>query len=186
VWVPQSVASLIAAVLGELFIQLTAVSLPPALVWPVRIVGALSFLAVLWYAVLRQRQAAPERYRRQRTALRTYYIWLALLILAIPAGIWLFTQVLPVPALIVPWLIVLVGLQFLPFASAFGIPLFERLGAVLMAAGVVGGAVVLNFSMSVSGLTGVVSGFILLVFAAAAAPAGTGGAATTESSAGGS
>jgi hypothetical protein len=173
--VPQWLASLIAAVIGELFIQLTAGSLPPALVWPVRLAGVLIFLAVLWYAVLRQREPRRERYRRPRTALRNYYICLGLLMLAIPAGIWLYQQVLPVPSLIVPWLVVLVGLHFIPFASAFGIPLFERLGAVLLALGVVGGAMVLNFSSSVSGLTGVVAGFSILVFAAAAAPAGNGG-----------
>jgi hypothetical protein len=182
--VPQSVASLIAAVLGELFIQLTAGSLPPALVVPVRILGVLAFFAVVWYAVVRQRPSAPERYRRPRTALRNYYIGLGLLILALPAGIWLFTEVLPVPALIVPWLVVLVGVHFVPFASAFGIPLFERMGAVLMAIGVVGGALVLNFTTSVSALTGVVAGLTLLLFAAAAAPAGKGDAATTDSAAG--
>jgi len=51
-------ASLIAAIIGELFIQLTAGSLP--------------------------------------AQTRSYYICLGLLILAIPAGMWLFQQVLPV------------------------------------------------------------------------------------------
>jgi len=170
--VRQSVASLIAAVIGELFIQLTAGSLPPPLVWPVRIVGALAFVGVLWYAVLSPWGRGEFRPRRRRSALRIYYVCLGLLILAVPAGIWLFQQVLPVPALIVPWLVVLVGLHFLPFASAFGIPLFERMGAALLAIGVVGGAVVLQFSRSASVLTGVVAGFVLLLFSAAAAPAG--------------
>jgi hypothetical protein len=176
----QPVASLIAAIIGELFIQLTAGSLPAPLVWPVRIVGALVFLVVLWYAVLRDWQPAPSgRPRSRRRRLRTYYICLGLLILAIPAGIWLFQRVLPVPVLIVPWMVVLVGVHFFFFASAFGIPIFERMGAVLMAAGIVGGAVVLQFATpSASGVTGVVAGFILLVFSAATAPAGKGEAAT--------
>ncbi len=179
---PQWLASLVAAVIGELFIQLTASWLPPALIWPVRVVGVLVFFVVLWYAVLRQRKPPRERYRRPRNALRNYFICLGLLILAIPAGIWLYSQVLPVPALIIPWLVVLMGVHFIPFSSAFGIPLFERLGAVLLATGVVGGAIVLNFSESMSGVTGVLAGFILLVFAAAAAPDGEGGAATREPS----
>ena len=166
-------ASLVAAVVGELFIQLTAGALQPPLTWPVRIAGAVLFLVVLWYAVLREREPDRTRRIRARSALRTYYICLGLLILAVPAGIWLFTEVLPVPALIVPWLVVLAGVHFFVFASAFGISLFEKLGAVLMATGVVGGAVVLRFSTSVSALTGVVAGFILLVFSAAAAPPGT-------------
>ena len=179
----QPVASLIAAIIGGLFIQLTAGSLPAPLVWPVRIVGAVVFLLVLWYAVLREWQPTPTGRSRPRRRLRTYYICLGLLILAIPAGIWLFQQVLPVPALIVPWLVVLVGVHFFFFASAFSIPIFERMGAVLMAAGVVGGAVVLQFtSPSASGVTGVVAGFILLVFSAATAPAGKGEAATGPAS----
>jgi hypothetical protein len=176
----QPVASLIAAIIGELFIQLTAGSLPGPLVWPVRIVGAVVFLVVLWYAVLPEWQPAPPQRRpRPRRRFHTYYISLGLLILAIPTGIWLFQQVLPVPVLIVPWLVVLVGVHFFFFASAFSIPLFERMGAVLLATGIVGGAVVLQFaSRSASGVTGVVAGFILLVFSAAIAPAGKGEAAT--------
>jgi hypothetical protein len=176
----QPVASLTAAIVGELFIQLTARSLPAPLVWPVRIVGAVVFVVVLWYAVLREWQPAPPPGRpRPRSRLRTYYICLGLLILAIPAGIWLFQQVLPVPELMVPWLVVLVGVHFFVFASAFSIPIFERMGAVLMATGIVGGAVLLQFaSPSASGVTGVVAGFILLVFSAATSPAGKGEAAT--------
>jgi hypothetical protein len=83
---------------------------------------------------------------------------------------WLFQQVLPVPVLMVPWLVVLVGLHFFFFASAFSIPIIERMGAVLMATGIVGDAVVLQFANpSASGLTGVVAGFILLEFSAATA-----------------
>ena len=120
----QPVASLIAAIIGELFIQLTAGSLPAPLVWPVRIVGVVVFLVVLWYAVLRHWQPAAPGRPRPRRRLRTYYICLGLLILAIPAGIWLFQRVLPVPVLMVPWLVVLVGVHFFFFASAFSIPIF--------------------------------------------------------------
>jgi hypothetical protein len=176
----QPVASLIAAIIGELFIQLTAGSLPAPLVWPVRIVGVAVFLAVIWYAVLREWQPPqPQGRPRPRSKLRSYYVCLGLLILAIPAGLWLFQQVLPVPVLMVPWLVVVVGVHFFFFASAFSIPIFERMGAVLMATGIVGGAVVLQFTApSASGVTGVVAGFILLVFSAATAPAGKGEAAT--------
>jgi hypothetical protein len=171
--VRQPLASLIAAVVGVLLIQLTAGLLPPALIWPVRIFGLLVFLAVLWYAVLRVGTPVPSRHPR-RSSLRTYYICLGLLLGAVPAGIWLFQQVLPVPALILPWLVVLVGVHFFVFAWAFGVPLYERMGAVLMAIGVVGGAVVLQFSPSASGLTAVVAGFVLLVFSAATVPPGKG------------
>ena|SRR5215204_2922325 len=47
--------------------------------------------------------------------------------------------------LMIPWLVVLVGVHFFFFASAFSIPIFERMGAVLMATVIVGGAVVLQF-----------------------------------------
>jgi hypothetical protein len=77
--------------------------------------------------------------------------------------------VLPLPALIVPWIVMLLGLHFLPFASTFGFPIFERLGGILFALGIVGGAVFLTFTPAASTLTGVVAGFALLIFGAAAA-----------------
>src|SRR5215213_4461281 len=64
----QPVASLIAAIIGELFIQLTAGSLPAPLVWPVRIVGAAVFLVVL---LCRAPRLATRSPRKAKTAAQT-------------------------------------------------------------------------------------------------------------------
>ena len=73
-----------------------------------------------------------------------------LILVAVVLGFWLFTQVLPLPALIVPWIVMLLGLHFLPFASTFGFPIFERLGGILFGLGIVGGAVFLTFTPAAS------------------------------------
>jgi hypothetical protein len=165
----QEVGSLIAAVSGVLLVQVSAGGLQEVLQWPVRLVGIIGFLGVLWYVLRRWRTSAPPRRPRSRREIRNYALWLGLILVAVVLGLWLFTQVLPLPALIVPWTVMLLGLHFLPFASTFGFPIFERLGGILFALGIVGGAVFLTFTPAASALTGVVAGFALLIFGAAAA-----------------
>jgi hypothetical protein len=165
----QEVGSLIAAVSGVLLVQVSAGGLPEALQWPVRMVGIIGFLGVLWYLLHRWRTSAPPRRPRSRRAIRNYAVWLGLIVVAVVLGFWLFTQVLPLPALILPWIVMLLGLHFLPFGSTFGFPIFERLGGILFGLGIVGGAVFLTFTPAASALTGVVAGFALLIFGAAAA-----------------
>jgi hypothetical protein len=163
----QEVGSLVAAVSGVLLVQVCAGALPGTLEWPVRLVGVLGFLGVLWYVSRRWRTAAPERRPRSRRAIRTFVVCLALIVTGLLLGLWLFTQVLPVPALIVPWIVILLGLFFLLFGSTFEFPTFERLGGVLFALGIVGGAVLLSFTPAASALTGIVAGLVLFIFSVA-------------------
>lgn len=165
----QEVGSVIAAVSGVLLIQLSAGALPAALEWPVRLIGVIGFIGALWYLLRRWRAPAPQRHPPSRRVIRKYLIYLGLIFLGLLFGLWLFTQVLPEPALIVPWIVILLGLQFLPFATTFGFPLFERLGVALFALGIVGGAVFLTFTPAAAPLTGIVAGYLLLIFSAAAA-----------------
>ncbi|HKH55167.1 MAG TPA: hypothetical protein VKA58_06910 [Propionibacteriaceae bacterium] len=163
----QEVGSLIAAVSGVLLVQVPAGGLPAALEWPVRLLGILGFVGVLWYLWRRWRQPAPERRPRSRRAIRTFVVCLGLIVVGLLLGLWLFTQVLPTPALIVPWIVILLGLHFLLFATTFEFPIFERLGGVLFVLGIVGGAIFLSFTPAASALTGIVAGFVLLIFSVA-------------------
>ena len=47
----QEVGSLIAAVSGVLLVQVSAGGLQEVLQWPVRLVGIVGFLGVLWYVL---------------------------------------------------------------------------------------------------------------------------------------
>jgi hypothetical protein len=165
----QEVDSLISAIGGLLFAEISSLWLSPSLGWPVRIVGAVGFVAVLWYAVLRKRPPAPPSHPRSPRAIRTYLLCVALEIIGIPLGALLFVQVLGQPAVVLPWVVIVAGLHFLPFGNAFGTPLSDRLGGVLFGLGILGGALVLRWSPTYSPWTGIAAGFVLLGFAAATA-----------------
>ena len=165
----QEVDSLISAIGGLLFAEISSLWLPAWAGWPVRIVGAVGFVAVLWYAVLRKRPPAPPTRPRSPRAIRTYLICVVLEIVAIPLGALLLVQVLRQPVVVLPWVVIVAGLHFIPFRDAFGTPLSDRLGGVLFGLGILGGALVLRWSPAYSPWTGVAAGLVLFGFAAATA-----------------
>jgi hypothetical protein len=165
----QELDSLISAIGGVLFAEISSVWLPPLQAWPVRIVAVVGFIAVLWYAVFHKRPPMPSSHPRSARAIRTYVLCVALEIVAIPLGALLFVEVLRQPAVILPWVVIVAGLHFLPFGNAFGTPLSDRLGGVLFGLGILGGALVLRWSPLFSPWTGVAAGVVLLCFAVAAA-----------------
>jgi hypothetical protein len=165
----QEVDSLICAIGGVVFLTVSSLWLPGVFAWLVGVLGVLGFAGVLWYAVLRKRPAARPPHPRSPRAIRTYLICTALEIVATPVGALLFVRVLRQPAVVLPWMVVLAGLHFLPYASAFGNQLFDRLGGVLFGLGILGGAIVLTWSVQVWPWTGVAAGLVLLGFAAAVA-----------------
>jgi hypothetical protein len=165
----QEVDSLISAIGGVLFAEIASLWLPPSLGWPTRIVCAVAFVAVLWYAVLRKRPPAPPSHPRSPHAIRTYLLWVALEIVALPLGVLLFVQVLGQPAVVLPWVVIIAGLHFIPFGDAFGTPLSDRLGGVLFGLGILSGALLLSWSPTFWPWTGVAAGVVLLSFAVAAA-----------------
>jgi hypothetical protein len=143
--------------------------LPASAGWPVRMVAVVGFVAVLWYAVLRKRPPAAPSHPRSPRAIRNYLLCVALEIAGIPLGALLFVLVLRQPAVVLPWVVIIAGLHFLPFGTAFGTPLSDRLGGVLFGLGILGGALVLRWSPAYSPWTGVAAGLVLLGFAAATA-----------------
>jgi hypothetical protein len=165
----QEVDSLISAIGGVLFAETASVWLPPSLGWPVRIVCAVGFVVVLWYAVLRKRPPPPPSHPRSPRAIRIYLLCVALEIIAIPLGALLFLKVLGQPAVVLPWVVIVAGLHFIPFGDAFGTPLSDRLGGVLFGLGILSGALVLSWSPTLWPWTGVAAGVVLLSFAVAAA-----------------
>lgn len=165
----QEVDSLISAIGGLLFAEISSLWLPASLGWPVRIGAAVGFVAVLWYAVLRKRPPDRPRHPRSPRALRTYLICVALEIVALPLGALLLVKVLRGPELVLPWVVILAGLHFIPFRDAFGTALSDRLGGVLFVLGIFGGALVLRWLTAYSPWTGVAAGLVMLGFAAATA-----------------
>ncbi|MGD8215705.1 hypothetical protein [Aestuariimicrobium sp. Y1814] len=160
---PIPIGSIIGAVGGLVFVLVNAAEVPGTLVW--RILAALGFLAVIAVAVIRR--TAPGAGPPSRTAMRTYGICVAAMALAIPVGASLLTNALSLPQLVLPWVVFVVGAHFLPFASAFRLPVFRWLALCLMLVGVAGaiGALVTGSAAS-AGWTGVTAGFVLLLFSA--------------------
>ena len=83
---------------------------------------------------------------------------------AIPVGALVLGR-LGLPDLVLPWVLVVVGVHFWPFAKAFGVPSFRVLGLALVTLGMVGAvAGVATGSGRPGGLAAVAAGFVLLGF----------------------
>lgn len=166
-----ALGSLIGCVGGLSFVLVNAGGLPAGWPWPVRVVGLLAFLAVLWSAVVRVwdvRDTTPPDPR----ALRTYGISVAAMLVAFPLGSLALRQVLGRPELMLPWVVLVVGAHFLPMAWAFRAGVLRVLGLVLMATAVLGAVLVLVLGPGwpVSA-TGVAAGFVVLAASAVGARA---------------
>ena len=158
--------SLIGAVGGVLFVVLNAgVAGSPASV-VLRVLGVAAFTGVLWFSVLRRPARRPGPAPAPR-ALRTYLVCVAAEVVAIPLGAQVLTRLLDRPGLVLPWVVVVLGVHFLPFARAFGVRLFTVLAWTLVAVGVLGGALAVVLDPRAAALSGVVAGFVLLAFAGA-------------------
>ncbi|MBK9474679.1 MAG: hypothetical protein IPL94_00160 [Tetrasphaera sp.] len=159
----KPIGSIIGAIAGLVFVLVNAGTVPGSLVW--RIAAVIGFVAIAWFVVLR----GPEMEGAQpsRTALRTYAISVAAMIVAIPVGATIISNVLDRPDAVLVWVVFVVGAHFLPFARAFGLPVFRWLSVSLVVVSVVGGvSTFISGSTTAPGWTGVVAGFVLLVFSA--------------------
>ncbi len=142
---------------------INAGAVPASLVW--RIAGAVAFAADVWFAVIRGPEVAQSPPRR--AALRTYGISVAAMIVALPVRAALISNVLDKPNAVPAWVVFVVGAHFLPFARAFLLPVFLWLSVSLVIVSVVGAVPVLAYnSETAAGWTGVVAGFVLLLFSA--------------------
>ncbi len=159
----RPIGSVIGAVAGLVFVLVNAGALPGAAVW--RIGAVLVALAIVWFVVLKGspvQQAPPSR-----AALRTYGIAVGAMVVAIPVGASILTNVLDRPNAVLVWVVLVVGAHFLPFARAFGLPVFRLLAWSLVVVALVGAVPTLaSDSATAAAWTGVAAGYVLLAFSA--------------------
>jgi hypothetical protein len=159
----RPLGSLVGAVGGLVFVLVNAGAVPASTLW--RAAAVLAAVAVVWFVVVRG--PAVERVEPSRTALRTYGFCVVAMLVALPVGARVLTDVLDEPDAVLPWVVLVVGLHFLPFASAFGLPVLRWLAAALVAVATAGAAGVLTTDgATAAGWTGVAAGVVLLAFAA--------------------
>lgn len=164
----QRVGSMVGAIGGLLFVLINAgplgspLSLVP-LSLVLRVAGGLVFVATIWWAVIRSR--GVDDGPPPRSAMRVYAISVVVEVVAIVVGAQILGRGLHRPELSLVWVVFVVGVHFIPFSRAFGLPRFAVLGVALMLTAVAGGLVTVLATPLGSPLTGVVAGFILLGFA---------------------
>ena len=164
-----ALGSLVGGLGGLAFVLGNAGGLPPGWPWPVRALGLLAFAAVLWFAVVRvwdvRDTTAPAP-----AALRTYGLSVVVMLLLFPVGSLVLRQVVGRPELTLPWVVLVVGLHFLPMAWAFRAPVLRAVGLGLVAVAVLGAVLVLAVGPGWPvAATGVAAGAVLLAAASAGA-----------------
>lgn len=138
-------------------------AVPAPALW--RAAAVIGFLATTWFVVLRG--PAVHREPPSRAAVRTYGLSVLAMVVAIPLGARFLTDLLDRPDAVLPWVVLVVGAHFLPFARAFGLPVFRWLAASLVAVAIVGAVPTLvRDSATAAAWTGVAAGFVLLAFSA--------------------
>lgn len=165
----QRTGALVGAIGGLLFVVLNAGLLPAPLPVVVRAAGVVAFVAVVAYAVVRAPRSPDAATRPPRSAMRTYWICVAAEIVAIGVGSLVLARLVHRPELSPLWVVFVVGVHFLPFASAFRVPLFRVLALTLMVVAVTGGVAALGAGTVAVGWAAVAAGFVLLAFAYAGA-----------------
>lgn len=78
------------------------------------------------------------------------------MVAAFPLGSLVLTRVVGQPALVLPWVVLVVGAHFLPFAAAFRAGIFRAMAWTLIAIALVGGLATVLVDAVASPLTGVV------------------------------
>lgn len=154
----RALGSTVGAVGGLVFVLVNAGALPAALL--LRLLAAVLFAATVLLA-LRVRDPGPPP---SREALRVYGFCVLAEVLAIPVGAAVL-RALDRSELVLVWVVLVLGVHFVPFARAFAAPVFALLGWALVAVAVVGGVVTLaTGDADVAPATATVAGFVLLAF----------------------
>ncbi|MDN5762630.1 MAG: hypothetical protein L0H41_09985 [Microlunatus sp.] len=159
----RPIGSIIGAIGGLVFVLANAGSVPGSLIW--RIAAAVAFGAIIWFVVLR----GPEidQVPPSRAALRTYGISVVAMGVAIPVGATVINNVFDQPNAVVVWVVFVVGAHFWPFAHTFALPVFRWLSVSLIIVAIIGAVPTLAAnSAAAAGWTGIVAGFVLLLFSA--------------------
>lgn len=161
-FVATRLPALIGTGFGLLFVLINAGSLPAPWPLPVRVAGVVLTAAVVARVLIRPTAPAP---RPEPSAMRTYWRWVGIEGLAIFAGTFLLGR-LGLGEFGVLWVIAVVGVHFLPFATAFGRRTYAVLGWVLIALALLGALLAALIGGTGTGLAGVAAGVVLLTFAA--------------------
>lgn len=161
----RRIGAVIGAIAGLVFILINAGTAPGWTSFALRAAGIASFVLVLWMAVLRRDRTHADRPSPSAHAWRVYWLMVAFEVVLLPVGASVLVR-LDHPELTVPWVALVVGIHFLPFARAFRSPVFAVLGLVLIGLAVVGGLLAVLGDPDAGTLTaGVGSGIALLGFA---------------------
>lgn len=148
------------------FVLVNAGSLPDPVALVLRVVAVVAFVAVI-VVTLRSGSRTPPGPPPDRRAWRVYLVCVVAMVAAFPLGSLVLTRVFGQPALVLPWVVLVVGAHFLPFASAFRAGIFRAMAWTLVAIALVGGLATLLLDPVASPLTGVAAGVALLAFSAA-------------------
>lgn len=160
----RPIGSVIGSVAGLVFVLVNAGAVPGSLLWS--IAAVLVFIAVIWFVVVRGPEV--EHLQPSRVAMRTYGVSVVAMLVAIPVGAAIISNVFNKPDAVLVWVVFVVGAHFLPFATAFALPVFRWLALCLVVAAAGGAVLMLVFnSAAAAGGTGVAAGFVLLGFSAA-------------------
>ena len=163
----RPIGSIIGGVGGLVFVLVNAGSVPGSLIW--RIAAAVVFVAIMWFVVLRG--PAVDGVPPNRAALRTYGVSVVAMVVAIPAGSTVINNVFDKSNAVLVWVVFVVGAHFWPFARAFGLLVFRWLSVSLVVVAIIGAVPTLaTNSAAAAGWTGVVAGFVLLLFSAVGPP----------------
>jgi hypothetical protein len=166
----RRLGALIGAIAGLVFILINAGALPGWWAWAARGVGIAAFLAVLWLSVLKRDIEQADLPSPSASSWRVYWAMVAFEVVLLPVGVKVLAG-LGHAELSVPWVALIVGVHFLPFARAFGAPVFRVLGLVLIALAAVGGGLAVLVGQDAGTVTaGIGSGIALLGFAFHARP----------------
>lgn len=154
----RRLGSLIGAVGGLAFVLASAGGVPGGWWW--RALGIALAVGVLVAVFVSRAPAPPPPDRR---AVRIYGTCVLAMVVAILVGARVLNAV-GEPDLVRLWVVLVVGLHFVPFASAFGQPLFARLGATMVVVAAVAGVASPWVGWAPQG-GAVAGGLALLVFA---------------------
>ena len=158
------VAAIIGAIGGLVFILINAGPLPGGIAAAVRGLGVVAFIAVT-LTVLRRGGAQRPMPDPDQRAVRIYWSMVILEVILIPLGFTFLTR-MHHPELGVAWVALIVGVHFLPFAKAFGLPDFQPLAWTLIGLGLIGGVFAVAVGAAAGAfVAGVLSGVALFVFA---------------------
>lgn len=158
----RRLGSIVGATGGLGFVLGSAGGLPATVLWQLlAVVLGVAVLVGVW------RSTAPAPPPPSRAGLRLYGICVVAMLVAIPLGARLLTLA-DLEHLVRVWVVLVVGLHFLPFVRVFGTPLFTALGVALVGVAVLGlalSAAAGGDSTTWPAATAVAAGFVLLGFA---------------------